>query len=438
MDLRKWLASLKVYTDPRMLLLLVLGFSSGLPRLLVYSTLSFWLLDKGLSIKEVGFFAATSIPYSAKFLWAPLLDRVRLPLLASLLGQRRAWILVTQLGIIGAILGLATTRPDQDPWWTAFMAVCLATCSASHDVVVDAYRVEILSDEEQGAGVAVAVFGYRVAMLVAGAGALVLAVWLKEWALVYGIMGGFMALCIGATLLGPRPASERVKPPENSFGAELLDAVWGPLRDFTTRRAWWLILGFIMLFKLGDSLASTMLNPFLIELGFEKLQIASVAKTYGFAASTLGVFLGGWFVRSLPIVRVLWIAAFMQMFSNLVFILQAYVGPNLWALTATIGVENICGGIGTAAFVAFLSKLCNRSYTATQYALLTALSSIVTTALSSFTGVFAQELGWVGYFMMTMFAALPGLVLLYVLIRVFDFGRPEPPAEQMKVEEAMS
>lgn len=418
-SLRRWLASLKVYSDRRLLLLGVLGFSSGLPRLLVYSTLSFWLLHAGLTIASVGFFAATSIPYSAKFLWAPLLDRVRLPVLASVLGQRRAWMLLTQLGVMGSLILLSFTDPNVDVWWTAFFAVMVAAFSASQDVVIDAYRVDILEDDEQGAGAAMAVFGYRVGMLVAGAGALAMFAFVGQWMLVYMTMAACMLIGVAATLFGrepERPALEQMA--SLPWYSQLFDAVWGPFRALMTRRWWWLILAFIMLFKLGDALAGTMLNPFLVKMGFSTLEIASVAKTYGVGASMLGVFIGGWVVRNLGVVRALWLAGFMQMFSNLVFILQAYAGHNVGVLVATIGVENLCGGIGTAAFVAFLSKLCDRTYTATQYALLTALASIVRTVLSSFTGVLAESVGWVAYFGITFVSAVPGLLLLAFLMKM--------------------
>lgn len=437
----RWGRSLSVYADRRMLLLWCLGFASGLPRLLVYSTLSFWLLDKGSSIKLVGFFALVSIPYTIKFLWAPILDRLKLPVLNAALGQRRAWMLVTQLGVIAGLLLMASADPEAAPWLMALFALMVSFFSASQDVVVDAYRVEILSDEEQGAGVAVAVFGYRVAMLVAGAGALLMATWLGSWPVVYGSMAALMLFGVASTLLGGRPLGESAREQQRAlmgFGAQLKDAIVGPLRDFTRRQGWLMILSFIMLFKLGDSLASTMLNPFLIDLGFDKIQIASIAKTYGFAASMLGIFLGGWFVRSLSMVRVLWLAAFMQMFSNLVFLLQAHAGAHILALIATISVENVCGGIGTAAFVAYLSKLCHRNYTATQYALLTALSSLINTLLSSLTGIAAEALGWSGYFLMTMAAAAPGLVVLYFLIQRVGLGEDGSVDPQRRVEEALS
>ncbi len=419
---------MRVYLDPRMLGLFLLGFSSGLPRLLVYSTLTFWLIDVGLTIESVGLFAATATPYNLKFLWAPLLDRIPVPGLARWLGMRRAWILVTQGGLIGTIAMLALSNPAHDPVWTAICAIAVAAFSASQDVVIDAYRVEILEDEEQGAGAAVAVFGYRAAMLVGSAGALYLTDALEKsstsdpWAWTYGVMAAFMLVGVVTTLMVRRPETE----PEldGNSGADianyLVDGVVGPFKDFMTREGWYVLLLFVVLFKIGDALAGTMTNPFLIKLGFDKTQIADIAKTYGLVASIVGVFVGGWVVRSLGIVAALWVSGFIQLASNFMFSFQAYVGADTSVLIATIGIENLTGGIGTAAFVAFLSSLCNKRYTATQYALLTALSSVLTTFVAAGAGFAVAEMGWVLYFAATAVAALPGVLMIYFVAKYLD------------------
>lgn len=411
-----------------MAVLLALGFSSGLPRLLVYSTLTFWLMDAGLSLSAVGVFAATSMPYSLKFLWAPVLDKLRLPGLGRL-GQRRSWMLLTQLGCAAALAALSLIDPEVSLLMAAACCVVVATFSASQDVVVDAYRVDILTDEEQGAGAACAVFGYRIGMLVAGAGALGAAQWTGSWPLVYMGMAWCMGVGIVATLCARRVPELVVDVADHARSAwsKGVDALWGPMANLMKMRWWWLILIFVMCFKLGDSLAGTMLNPFLVQTGFSKLEIASVAKTYGVVASLFGVFVGGWAVRSMGVTRALWVAGFAQMFSNLVFVLQAYAGHNIWVLIATIGVENLCGGLGTAAFVAFLSQLCDRAYTATQYALLTALAGLLRTVLSSSTGWLAEQLGWMLYFGMTFVASIPGLILLAILMRLnSNMGEAKP------------
>ncbi len=402
-----------VYQDRRMLTLVFLGFSSGLPLLLIYSTLSLWLMDQGLDIATVGLFAATSTPYSLKFLWAPLLDRAPLPWLTRRLGQRRGWLLTLQCMLIASLLALASTNPAQDSTLTAIAALITAIFSASQDVVIDAYRVETLQEHEQGAGAAAAVFGYRLGMLAAGGGALAAAEMLSSWSAAYILMASLMLVGVFTSLTCSEPPPPTTLPPNlPSPWHTARDAVWGPLRDLTKRPAWVPILLFVMLYKLGDALASTMTNPMLHSLGFEKLHIAGIANTYGLVASIAGVFIGGALVRQAGLVGALWIGGAMQMLSNIMLVIQANVGFDLWVLTATIGVENLTGGIGTAAFVAFLSTLCNRQYTASQYALLTAAAGLLKTTLATTTGHMAQAVGWSTFFGLTTAAALPGLLIL--------------------------
>lgn len=415
---RDALAALEVYADRRMLAIGLLGFSSGLPRLLVYSTLTFWLLEHGLSITAVGLFAATGLPYNFKFAWAPLLDRLRIPLLTRVLGLRRGWLLVLQLGVMASLVALSRTNPGVDPFAVAAAALVVATFSASQDVVIDAVRVELLADDEQGAGAAAVVFGYRIGMLVASAGALYLAAATESWPLTYLAMAGCMLLGVLTTLLMREPASSAATVADDRpLPQQVVDAVVGPFRDFLQRPGTLLILAFIILYKLGDALAGTMTNPLLVALEFEKTTIANVAKTFGLVASIGGVFLGGALVRKLGVVRALWVSGFLQMGSNLLFTAQAMVGKSVALLVATIGIENLSGGLGTAAFVAYLSALCNKRYTATQYAFLTAASSVLQTVISTSSGALAQALGWPLYFTMTTAAALPGLALLWVLQR---------------------
>jgi MFS transporter, PAT family, beta-lactamase induction signal transducer AmpG len=422
--MNRLLASARLYLDPRMVVLFFLGFSSGLPRLLIYSTLAFWLLEEGLSIAAVGLFAATSVPYNLKFLWAPLLDRVRIPGLSRWLGIRRSWILVTQLGLAASIAAMAFTHPGTNPGLMAILAIVVATWSASQDVVIDAYRVERLEDREQGAGAAVAVFGYRMAMLVASAGALYIATWLENWSMTYLIMASLMGVGMITVLVCAEPTVER--PVHNTFAAQFRDAVVGPFKNLMVRRGWFAFLAFVVLYKLGEGLAGTMTNPFLVSLEFTKIEIANIAKTYGLLASIAGVFAGGMIVRSLGIVRALWIGGLLQMVSNLMFVLQAQVGHDTTLLIATIGIENLTGGLGTAALVAYLSALCNRTYTATQYAVLTALSSLASTLFSGSSGLIAEAMGWAPYFLFTTVAALPGLVLLWAIARKQMTGLTQP------------
>lgn len=388
-----------------------LGFSSGLPRLLVYSTLSFWLLEVGVSIESVGLFAAVALPYNLKFLWAPLLDRLPIPVLTPLLGQRRSWILTLQLCLMAAIGLLAVSVPA----WAALAALTVAFFSASQDVVIDAYRVELLPDEDQGAGAAATVYGYRVGMLVAGAGALYLAEGTGSWAITYAIMAACLIPCVILTFLLPRVSSQHTD--SGPLRSQLFDAVVGPLKDFVTRPLWGWIFAFILFYKLGDALAGTMLNPFLLSLEYSKTQIADVGKVFGLVATLIGVGLGGLLVKRTSLLTALWVGGILQMSSNAMFVVQALWGHDVRMLVALIGIENLTGGVGTAAFVAYLSSLCNRSYTATQYALLTALSSILQTLLSAGAGFVVATTGWVAYFAFTTFLALPGLALIALLQR---------------------
>lgn len=426
--LRRWRSSLAVYRDRRMLVLLLLGFSSGLPLLLVFGTLSVWLKDIGLSVGAIGLFAAARTPYSVKFLWAPLIDSLPLPVLTRWLGRRRAWMLATQLGLAAALAALALSQPDQEPLLAAILAVLVAVLSASQDIVIDAYRIDRLAVDEQGAGAAVAVMGYRVGMLVASAGAFYLVGFGVSWPLTYLIMAALMGVGVATTLACREPEATGGLPAITRDGSSVLAqmrrSVVAPLADFARRRGFVLLLCFVLLFKLGDALAGTMTNVFLVDIGFTKLDIANIAKTYGLVATILGVVLGGWLVRALGMVRALWVAGLVQMASNLMFSLQAWAGADTWLLVATIGIENISGGVGTAAFVAYLSGLCSKAYSATQYALLSALAGAIRNLLSTVTGYVAEAVGWFDYFLLTALAAAPGLILLYIIGRSDWFTSP--------------
>ncbi len=405
----RWEQALNVYQDRRMALLVALGFSSGLPRLLIFSTLTFWLLEGGVSLGRVGMFAMVAAPYSLKFLWAPLLDHVSLPGVTTILGQRRGWLLMTQLALMGAIFALAWAGLNASASVIAACAMLVAVLSATQDTIIDAYRVELLEPSAQGAGAASAVMGYRLGMVVAGSGAMMLAA-MTSWALAYVTMALLMGVGVIATCLAA-PVHEEARAP-----VTLHDALIEPARALTRRPGWAVILGCVLCYKLGDALAAAMLNPMLLALDFSTLEIASVAQGYGVAASVIGVLLGGALVKRLGVTRALWIGAFMQVFSNLVLVLQAHVGHHLGVLIATISVENICGGVGAAAFVAFLSRLCDKRYTATQYALLTALSSLLVTICSGGAGGLAQLMPWTTYYMLTMLAGLPALGLIAWLL----------------------
>ncbi|RMF25756.1 MAG: MFS transporter, partial [Deltaproteobacteria bacterium] len=409
-----------------MVSILFLGFSSGLPLALTFSTLSFWLKEEGLTNTAIGLFASVATPYSLKFVWAPVIDRASLPWLTRKLGRRRGWIVATQIALMVSLVGLGATHPAAAPMSTAVMALVVAFCSASQDIVIDAYRVEVLDESQYAAGAAAIVFGYRIGMLVSGAGALLLATFVG-WLEVYATMAALVTVGLVTVLVSREPASGSDSQSSAGTGAPsstlaravrwVREAVVEPFLDFTRRRGWIVILAFVMLYKFGDALAGVMTNPFLLELGFSKAEIAAIVKTYGLAATLAGAAAGGSLLKATGMLRCLWICGLLQMLSNLMFAVQAVAGHSISTLTVTIGLENLAGGMGTAAFVAYLSSLCNVSYTATQYALLTSLMSAARTWLSSSGGWLADHMSWPEFFVLTTIAAVPGLALLWLLGR---------------------
>ncbi len=406
-----WRAASAVYLDRRLFAILFLGFSSGLPLLLTFSTLSVWLAEAGVTKTAIGLFALVGLPYATKFLWAPLMDRLRLPWLTRRFGRRRGWALVTQAMLMIGVVGLGQGDPAVDPGRIAVWALFVSFASASQDIVIDAYRVEILEERQYGAGAAMIDGGYRLGLLAAGAGGLYLAEAIP-WSAVYGVMAALVLVGVATVLANPEPTSEEAAGPRESGLEEWLrEAVVAPFVDFMGRRDWVAILLFVALYKFGDSLAGVMANPFYIEIGFSKVEIANISKLFGLVATLLGVFLGGIMVVRRGIMWSLLVCGVAQMLSNLLFAVQAVVGHDLAMLTVTIGVENLAGGMGTAAFVAYLSALCNFLYTATQYALLSSFMAFARTTLSAGGGWMADHADWTTFFVATTIAALPGLLL---------------------------
>ena len=425
-----------VYLERRVLAILFLGFSSGIPLALVYATLSAWLEEEGVSKTTIGLFGMASSAYALKYLWSPLVDRLPIPLLSTLVGRRRSWMLLSQAAVIVAIARLGSTNPSESLFQTALWAVILAFASATQDIVVDAYRVEILEERQLGAGSANYVFGYRIAMLVSGAGALLLADY-YNWFVAYAAMALAMGVGVVTVLLNPEPRvkasrtsveqGEKVRKfleerahlprPIREALAWIYGAVVLPFAEFMTRPGWVVILLFVGLYKYADALLGNMANPFYLEIGFSKTEIALVSKGYGLAMTLLGTFLGGVLVARVGILKSLLVGGVLQGASNLIFAVQAWVGPSIGMLTVTISVENFAGGLGTAAFVAYLSALCDVAYTATQYALLSSFMAATRTWLSAAGGWLADQMSWVWFFVLTTGAAIPGLVLLLILIR---------------------
>jgi PAT family beta-lactamase induction signal transducer AmpG len=433
---KRWPA-LAVYLDRRVLVVLLMGFASGLPLLLTLSTLSIWLTEEGVTLTSIGLFALVGTPYSFKFLWAPLIDRAPIPVLTALLGRRRSWLLVIQAALIGAIVCLGASSPSAAPFWTAFWAVAVSFLSASQDIVIDAYRIEILDEKQQGAGAAVTQFGYRVGLLASGAGALFLAQ-NASWFAVYAIMAALLLIGVATTVLCVEPRSAMAPAPRRDFAGTMHDAIVGPFNEFIRRSGLGsalLVLAFILLYKFGDAFAGVMANPFYIQIGFTKAEIASVSKVFGLVATLLGVFLGGLVVGRYGVIPALLVCGLLQMGSNLMFALQAAAGADLTLLFATIGIENLSGGMGSAAFVAYLSMLCNVAYTATQYALFSSFMAFGRTLLSSSSGWVADHVDWVTFFVISTVVAIPGLIMLLWMMKRFPAaGRPVPAAAALAAD----
>ncbi len=408
--MRSWL---KLYLQPRLLVVLALGFVSGLPLALTASTLSAWFTDLKIDKTSIGLFASVATPYALKFLWAPLMDAYQFPLFSRLLGHRRGWILATQIGLVFSIIILGLANPSLNPWLTALAALIVATFSASQDIVIDAYRVEILNEDEQKIGAGMVQFGYRFGMLASGAGALALADHVS-WEMTYFIMSGFMLIGIITILLAPEPAVNReIKPA--SIEHLLRDYVIAPFSNFTNNKNWLQILLFIMLYKLGDAFLGIMTNPFLIEIGFTKTQIAAVVKIYGLIATLVGLLAGSMLALRIGTVKTLMICGIGHALTNLMFVVQARVGADINILALGISLENFSGGMTASAFVAFISALCHSKYTATQYALLSSLAAIGRTLLTTTAGWTADNLGWEIFFIISVLLAVPSLVLLWWL-----------------------
>jgi PAT family beta-lactamase induction signal transducer AmpG len=430
---RGWLHSLAVYREPRLIAILFMGFSSGLPLALTFGTLSFRLAELGVSRTSIGLFSLVGVSYSVKFLWSPLIDRLPIPVLYARLGRRRGWALAIQPALALAILALGLTDPASDPAATALAAVVVAFLSASQDIVIDAYRIELLRPEEQGAGAAATQWGYRFGMLASSAGALYAASF-GGWRFAYAVMAALMFVGMATVWLTPEPGGIRsLEPLAGDSPLEraahwLERAVAAPFADILKRPGALAILGFVILYKYGDALAGTMSNPLYVSLGFSKVEVANIGKLYGFVASLAGLGLGGLIVLRLGVLRALLVCGVAQALSNLLYALQAAAGHNLPMLALTIGVENLTGAMGSAAFVAYLSGLCTLSFTATQYALLSSLAAVGRTILSASGGALADAFGWYRFFFISTAVCVPALVLLVWMMRrpAFASGLPRP------------
>jgi MFS transporter, PAT family, beta-lactamase induction signal transducer AmpG len=429
-----WAETLGVYLRRRVLVVLFLGFSGGLPLALSGSTLLRWMAEAGVNLGTIGMFALVGTPYTLKFLWAPLIDAIDLPVLSRLLGRRRAWLVLTQLMLMGAIVFLGMCDPAVDPWLVALGALMVATASATQDIVIDAFRVESLDESEQAAGMASYVAGYRIGMLASMAGALFLVSEFERWDLSahaawmagYLVMAALVVIGIITSLAATEPqksASVEAAHARQNPLARVIETAVGAFLDFRQYRQVGVILGFVVLFKFTDALAGVMTAPFVYELGFSRDVYAAIIKGVGLAATLIGGFAGGFVARAFSLSASLWIGGILQAAANLAFSWQAVVGADVAWLTFAIVVENFTSAIGTVIFVAYLSALCrNPLHTATQYALLTALAAVGRTYLSSGAGFMASSVGWAIFFALCAAAAIPGLALLAWLQRGGHFA----------------
>jgi PAT family beta-lactamase induction signal transducer AmpG len=423
-----WLARLWGFVEvaifggrqPRLRAIFFMGFSSGLPLPLTLGTLSFWLAQSGVSRTAIGLFALVGISYNFKFLWSPVIDTLPIPVLTRHLGRRRSWALAIQALLAVAIVALGLSEPSRNPMGTALLAVVVAFLSASQDIVIDAYRIELLKPEEQGAGAAATQWGYRFGLIAAGAGALY-AVAFAGWAFSYAVMAALMSVGMITVWLTPEPDVARapaqvVEPGSNSVLRWFQEAVVAPLADFLTRPLWAEIVLFIVLYKFGDALAGVMANPLYVSLHFTESEVASVSKIFGVLMTLVGLSAGGVIVARLGLYPSLLICGLLQNVSTLMYAALALAGHDMSILALSIAAENVTGGMGSAAFVAYLSRLCNVSFTATQYALLSSLSAVGRTTLSASGGWLVDQIDWVPFFILATAAGFPALLVLLRLM----------------------
>lgn len=439
--MHSWRRAFSVYAQPRVLGMIFLGFSAGLPFILVSSTLSAWLADEQISLAVIGYFSLVGVVYSIKVVWAPVVDHLPLPLLTRIFGKRRSWMLVAQIGIVLGLWGMSRVQLTSELSPLVWLAVWIAFCSATQDIVIDAYRIEAVAVELQGAMAATYVFGYRLALLVAGAGALYLAEYF-DWRIAYLVMAMMMVVGVLAVLFVPEPTHEinldAVKIEqglENSFHLHgnavlavrlakwLLDAVVSPFVEFFERNGQrgLLVLALIAVYKMSDIAMGVMANPFYLDLGFSKKEIADVTKIFGFFMTIFGTSLGGVLVVRYGIMRPLLFGAIIVALTNLLFAGLAVVKPDLMLLAGVISADNLSGGIATAAFIAYLSSLTNTAYTATQYALFSSLMTMPAKLVGGLSGEIVADFGYGGFFVYAAAIGLPAVVLVMLLMH-FEAG----------------
>jgi PAT family beta-lactamase induction signal transducer AmpG len=418
------------YLQEKLVVIFFLGFSGGLPFPLVYATLTYWLNETGIEKHTISTFAWIGFAYALKFLWSPLVDRLRLPVLTTILGRRRSWMLVSQVLIAVALVALSTIDPAQAITAFAFVALAVAISSATQDIVIDAYRIECAPDEMQGLLAASYQYGYRIAMIVGGAGALYVADFMS-WTIAYQAMAVCMGIGMLTTLLAKEPPvpagadiDERLF--DDGFVRWFLKSVVGPFVDFFKRYGWFALtmLLFIALYRMSDYVLGILANPFYDDIGFTKSQVASVAKLYGLWVALLGIAGGGVAIAKLGPARSLILSATLIAVTNLFFVYLAAAGPDLLALTITISFDNFAQGFSGTVFIAYLSSLTNVSFTATQYALFSSLSVFVGKLVAGFSGNVQELLGYEGFFLYAAATGIPSIVLAIIVVRYTPRPRP--------------
>jgi PAT family beta-lactamase induction signal transducer AmpG len=390
-----------VFASFRMFVILLLGFASGLPLGLTAGTLQAWMKTVNIDIGTIGLFSLVGLPYTLKFVWSPLMDRYIPPML----GRRRGWMAISQLGLIVTIIALGFSNPLLTPKHVAFFALCVAFFSASQDIAIDAYRTEVLRENELGAGASLHIMGYRLAMAVSGALALIMSDHMP-WSTVYLIMAACMSVGLIASFFGPEPIVDAPSP------KTLTEAIYKPLTEFFQRAGAVEMLIFILIYKLDVAFAMALTTPFMLDLGFTKTDVGTVLKGVGIFATIGGTLLGGALLFKWGIKKSLWVFGIVQALSGFSFFMLARLGHNYPMMVTAICVENICSGLATAAFTAFMMNLCDKRFTATQYALLTSFMAITRIFVQTPSGYIVKGLGWEMYFIVSIIISVPGLLLL--------------------------
>ena len=448
---KSWLASCKIYLQQRVAILFFLGFSAGLPILLVFSTLSFWLREAGVSRASIGFFSWIALAYAFKWIWSPFVDRLSIPLLTQWLGRRRSWLLMSQISITLAIIGMAMSDPQQNLIWFAICALVVAYSSATQDIVIDAFRIESAPEKYQAAMAAAYMTGYRLAMIMAGAGSLAIAAWASEseayqlsaWSLSYFVMAGCMAVGIITTFVANEPEQNAEKQlalqqRQDAIEAKLTDtklpkflahfiawlniAVIAPFTDFFNRygKHALLILVLIGSYRISDIVMGIMANPFYVDMGYTKGEVAAISKVFGVIMTLVGAGLGGILLNRYSTYSILFLGALLVVITNLIFAVLAFVGKDLTLLTLIISMDNISAGIATTAFITYISKLTNIEFSATQSALFSSMMLLFPKFMAGFSGVYVDSFGYVNFFIASALIGLPVLALIMLLKKIIE------------------